>query len=158
MWKWIGLFLRNNNLLMGLTFSSKLDLDSYTISIAKSSSKKIGPLIRSVKFLSPWGLLCISINLPYSHAWNIVLLSCLGQCSWLLLVIFLLLFDCPMTNWATVTRAASLAPDVYHCIWLISTWKSPGALWQGWMPKPGQAPFGVWTGNLSSSEYDALTH
>ena len=98
MWKWIGLFLRNNNLLMGLTFSSKLDMDSYTISIAKSSSKKIGPLIRSVKFLSPWGLLCISINLPYSHAWNIVLLSCLGQCSWLLLAIFLLLFDCPMTN------------------------------------------------------------
>ena len=38
---------------MGLTFSSKLDWDSYIISIAKTASKKIGALIRSMKFLSP---------------------------------------------------------------------------------------------------------
>ena len=38
---------------MGLTFSSKLDLGSYIISIAKTASKKIGPLICSMKFLSP---------------------------------------------------------------------------------------------------------
>ena len=37
----------------GLTFSSKLDWDSYIISIAKTASKKIGALIRSMKFLSP---------------------------------------------------------------------------------------------------------
>ena len=37
----------------GLTFSSKLDLGSYIISIAKTASKKIGALIRSMKFLSP---------------------------------------------------------------------------------------------------------
>ena len=36
-----------------LTFSSKLDWGSYIISIAKTASKKIGALIRSVKFLSP---------------------------------------------------------------------------------------------------------
>ena len=36
-----------------LTFSSKLDWSSYIISIAKSASKKIGALIRSMKFLSP---------------------------------------------------------------------------------------------------------
>ena len=36
-----------------LTFSSKLDWGSYIISIAKNSSKKIGALIRSMKFLSP---------------------------------------------------------------------------------------------------------
>ena len=36
-----------------LTFSSKLDWGSYIISIAKTASKKIGALIRSVKCLSP---------------------------------------------------------------------------------------------------------
>ena len=39
--------------MLGLTFSSKLDWDSYIISIAKIASKKIGALIRSMKFLSP---------------------------------------------------------------------------------------------------------
>ena len=39
--------------ILGLTFSSKLDWDSYIISIAKTASKKIGALIHSVKLLSP---------------------------------------------------------------------------------------------------------
>ena len=39
--------------MLGLTFSSKLDWGSYIISIAKTASKKIRALIRSVKFLSP---------------------------------------------------------------------------------------------------------
>ena len=39
--------------MLGLTFSSKLDWDSYIISIAKTASKKIGALIRFMKFLSP---------------------------------------------------------------------------------------------------------
>ena len=39
--------------MQGLTFSSKLDWGSYIISIAKTASKKIGALIRSMKFLSP---------------------------------------------------------------------------------------------------------
>ena len=39
--------------MLGLTFSSKLDWGSYIISIAKLASKKIGVLIRSMKFLSP---------------------------------------------------------------------------------------------------------
>ena len=38
--------------MLGLTFSSKLDWGSYIISIAKTASKKIGTLIRSMKFLS----------------------------------------------------------------------------------------------------------
>ena len=38
--------------MLGLTFSSKLDWGSYTISIAKTASKKIGALICSMKFLS----------------------------------------------------------------------------------------------------------
>ena len=39
--------------ILGLTFSSKLDWGSYIVSIAKTASKKIGALIRSMKFLSP---------------------------------------------------------------------------------------------------------
>ena len=39
--------------MLGLNFSSKLDWDSYIISIAKDASKKIGALIRSLKFFSP---------------------------------------------------------------------------------------------------------
>ena len=39
--------------MLGLIFSSKLDWGSYIISITKSASKKIGALIRSMKFLSP---------------------------------------------------------------------------------------------------------
>ena len=39
--------------MLGLTFSSKLDWGSYIVSIAKAASKKIGALIRSMKFLSP---------------------------------------------------------------------------------------------------------
>ena len=39
--------------MLGLTFSSKLDWGSYIISIAKTTSKKIGTLIRSLKFFAP---------------------------------------------------------------------------------------------------------
>ena len=39
--------------MMGLTFISKLDWGSYIISIAKTVSKRIGALIRSMKFLFP---------------------------------------------------------------------------------------------------------
>ena len=39
--------------MLGLTFSSKLDLGSYITSITKTVSKKIGALIHFMKFLSP---------------------------------------------------------------------------------------------------------
>ena len=39
--------------MLGLTFSSKLDWCSYNISITRTTSKKIGALIRFIKFLSP---------------------------------------------------------------------------------------------------------
>ena len=39
--------------MLGLTFSTKLDWGSCIVSIAKTASKKIGALIRSMKFLSP---------------------------------------------------------------------------------------------------------
>ena len=60
--------------MLELTFYSKLDWDSYIISIAKTSSKKIGALIRSIS-LFLLSLLCISINLPYAHVWNTVVTS-----------------------------------------------------------------------------------
>ena len=55
MLKCMGLFLRKNHLFMmlGLTFSSKLNWSSYIISVATNASKKIEVLIRSMKFLSP---------------------------------------------------------------------------------------------------------
>ena len=46
--------------MLGLTFSSKLDWGSYIVSIAKTASKKIGTLIRSMKFLSPEVVLYLS--------------------------------------------------------------------------------------------------
>ena len=45
--------------MLGLTFSSKLDWGSYIVSIAKTASKKIGALIRSMRFLSPEVGLCL---------------------------------------------------------------------------------------------------
>ena len=47
-------FLEENSSfkVLGLTFSSKLDLGPYIISNAKTASKKISALIRSMKFLS----------------------------------------------------------------------------------------------------------
>ena len=39
--------------MLGLTFPSKLGWGSYIISVAKTTSKKIGALILSMKFLSP---------------------------------------------------------------------------------------------------------
>ena len=39
--------------MLGLTFSSELGWGSYIVSIAKTASKKIEGLIRSIKFLSP---------------------------------------------------------------------------------------------------------
>ena len=53
--------------MVGLTFSSKLDWDSYIILIAKTNSK-IGAFF-SLR------LLCISTNLPYGLAWNISIMS-----------------------------------------------------------------------------------
>ena len=39
--------------ILGLTLSSKLDWGSNIISVTKTASKKIGALIRSMKFFSP---------------------------------------------------------------------------------------------------------
>ena len=91
---------------LGLTFSSKLDWGSYIISIAKNGSKKIGVLICSMKFLLR--LLCISIDLPYAHAYNT---SC-----------YLELLD-KLQKWICRTVGASLATSLKslgHC-WKVAS-------------------------------------
>ena len=76
MWKWMGLFLRGNDLFSSwwLPFSSKLELNSYIVSSAKTVSKKIEAIVHSMNFFL-LRLLCISINLPYDLAWNTVVTS-----------------------------------------------------------------------------------
>ena len=59
--------------MLGLTFSSKLDWGSYIISIAKTASKNIGALIRSMKFLSPEVDLYLYKS-TVAHAWNTVVM------------------------------------------------------------------------------------
>ena len=65
MWKWIDLFLRKNYLLRWLGWLTYWQ-DSYIISIAETASKKIGALIRSVKFLSPE----VALHLYKSTIWS----------------------------------------------------------------------------------------
>ena len=48
--------------MLGLTFSSKLDSGSYIISIAKTTSKKIEALIRSMKLFPPEAALYLYIS------------------------------------------------------------------------------------------------
>ena len=76
MWKEIGLFLRKNNLLRCLGWLSLLNwIGALTfILLLKLPPRKLEPwfVLWSFFFLR---LLCISINLSYSHAWNTVVMS-----------------------------------------------------------------------------------
>ena len=58
--------------MLRLTFSSKLDCDSYIISIAKTFSKIIGTLICSMKFLSPE----VTLYLHKSTLWPCIEYCC----------------------------------------------------------------------------------
>ena len=51
--------------MLGVSFSSKMNLGSYIVSIAKTASKKLGTFLRSLYLLK---LLFISINLEYGLA------------------------------------------------------------------------------------------
>ena len=59
--------------MLGLTFSSKLDWGSYSISIGRTASEKIGALIRSMKFPEVALYLYKSTIRPYMeyfcHVW-----------------------------------------------------------------------------------------
>ena len=66
--------------MLGLTFSSKLNWGFFIISIVKTSSKEIGALICSLKFLSPevalylykskWNTVVTSGLVPLAATWN----------------------------------------------------------------------------------------
>ena len=76
MWKWMGLFLRKNNLLRYWGWSSLL---SWIGALTLSLLLKLTPRKLEVQFIL-WGffllrLLCISMNLPYTHVWNTVVTS-----------------------------------------------------------------------------------
>ena len=75
MLKWLGLFISKNHLLRSQRFSSKFNLGSHIIWIAKTASKKIGALICSMMFFFLQRLLCISLNLSYDLTWNIFVIS-----------------------------------------------------------------------------------
>ena len=67
--------------MLGLYFSSKLDQTSFIITIAKIASKKIGALIRSMKFLSPEVALYLCKS-TYAIAWNTVVMPGLLVATW----------------------------------------------------------------------------
>ena len=73
--KMVGSVLEENSSfkMVRLTFCSKLDWGSYIVSVAKTACQKIEPKFFLCFFLL--SLLCISVNLPYSHAWNTVVMS-----------------------------------------------------------------------------------
>ena len=73
--------------MLGLTFSSKLDLGSYFISVAKTASKKSGALICSIKFPFLCGCSVSLQILIYHTPMYGILLSRLGWCPHLLLEI-----------------------------------------------------------------------
>ena len=69
--------------MLGLTFSSKLDWGYYIVSIAKTAPKKIGALIRSMKFLSPEVALCLyksTIRPCHAVMFGLVLLVATWNC------------------------------------------------------------------------------
>ena len=61
--------------MLALTFSSKLDWGTYIFSIAKTASKNIGALIRSMQFLSPEVALYVYKSTIYDHVLNAVVTS-----------------------------------------------------------------------------------
>ena len=65
------LMWKSSSKMLGLTFFSKLDCSSYIILIAKTASKKIGTLIRSMKLPFPEVVL---------HLYNSIICPCMEYC------------------------------------------------------------------------------
>ena len=75
MWKWMGLFLRNNHLLRCLVWLSLLNwIGALTLSLLlKLAPRKLEPWFNLWSFFL-LRLLYISINLPHGLAWNTVVM------------------------------------------------------------------------------------
>ena len=76
MWKWMGLYLMKNHLLRCWGWLSLLNwVGALTLSLLlKLLSRKLEPWFVLWNFFL-LRLLCISINLPYDHSWNTVVMS-----------------------------------------------------------------------------------
>ena len=76
MWKWMGLFLRKNHPLRCWGWFFLVNwIVALTLSLLlKLPRRKLEPwfVLRSFFLLR---ILCISLNLPYCHAWNTVVMS-----------------------------------------------------------------------------------
>ena len=94
--------------MLGLTFSSKLDCGYYIISIAKTTSKKIGALIRSMKILSPEAAL---------YLYNSTIRPCMECCFLIDCMIFLSPFlVVTKMSMSTVSFLAQLDYGIL-CLW-----------------------------------------
>ena len=94
-------------MMLGLTFSFKLDWGSYIIYIVKSASKKIGALIRSMKFLPPEVALNLYIS-TIQPCMEYCVHVCKGAPSY-----FLKLLD-KLQKWICRTVGPSLAASPEH--------------------------------------------
>ena len=91
-----------------LTFSSKLDWGSYIVSIAKTASKKIGTLIRSMKFLSPEVAL---------YLYKSTIRLCMEHCCHVSLVLLVATWNC----WISY-RNGYVGLLVLHLLRLLNSW------------------------------------
>ena len=75
MWNWMGLFLRKNQLLRSWDLPSTLNwIGTHTLSLLlKLSLRKLGPWFVLWSFFFQT-LLCNSLNPPYFHVWNTVVM------------------------------------------------------------------------------------
>ena len=94
--------------MLGLTFSSKLDWGSYIVSIAKTASKKIGILIRSMKFLSPEVAL---------YLYKSTIRLCMEHCCHVSLVLLVATWNC----WISY-RNGYVGLLVLHLLRLLNSW------------------------------------
>ena len=75
MWKWMCLFFRKNPLSRCLHWLSFLNrIGALTLSVLLKKTRKLEPWFVLWSFFL-LRLLCISINLPYAHVWNTVVMS-----------------------------------------------------------------------------------
>ena len=83
MWKWMGLFLRKNNLLRCWSWLFLLNwIGALTSLLVKLPPRKLGPWFILWRFFL-LRLFCISISLLYGHALNTVVMSVLDvDTSW----------------------------------------------------------------------------
>ena len=140
MWKSMGLFLRKSHLLRCYGRLCLLNwIGAFTLSLLlKLPPRKLESWFFLWSFFLP-RLLCISINLPYSHAWNTVVTSGLVDRS-----CYLELLD-KLGNWMCRTVGPSLAPcleSLAHCRNVASIF-SIGSIWQMFM----------WTDSTDSTSF-----